>query len=109
MATVAYAGKRLKLRTQRDRTARADTSPCAFSDRSFSKGRYGFALVHALSPMSARRLLAGQVVNIDSMEGEFAMATVPQAMRGSGLTHRRCRFWAGAGAFCVSHLWSELR
>jgi hypothetical protein len=32
MATVAYAAKRLKLRTQRDRTARADTSPCVFSD-----------------------------------------------------------------------------
>ena len=60
--------KRLKLRTQRDRTARADTSPCVFSDRSFSKGRYGFALVHALCPMSVRRLLAGQVANIDSMD-----------------------------------------
>src|SRR5712664_750831 len=54
MATVAYAAKRLKLRTQRDRTARADTSPCVLSDRSFSKGRYGFALVHALCPMSGK-------------------------------------------------------
>src|SRR6266478_9678305 len=89
MATVAYAAKALKCRTQRDRTARAGTSPCGFSDRSFSKGWYGFALVHAVCPMSARRLLAGQVANIDSMEGEFAMATVPQAMKGSGLTHRR--------------------
>jgi hypothetical protein len=47
--------------------------------------------------MSARRLLAGQVANIDSMEGEFAMATVPQAMRGERINAPPGRFWAGAG------------
>src|SRR6266436_8555785 len=79
MATVAYAAKRLKLRTQRDRTARADTSPGVFSDRSFSKGRYGFALVHALCPMSARRLLAGQVTKNGGHAAARSSLSAPRA------------------------------